>query len=340
MNRRVRLAAVVVALLLGGSAVLAPRAVAQQPAAEGVVSGSVTMASAGATFEGALEVELIILEGSQARGSVKTPVMNGKYEVSVPASATRTYVPRVTYQRVNYFGDPVRFTDTERAATRDFTIHATTDQASVLTLIQTIVTVVGLDRGTGEMGVLREDVVAVTGDRTYTGGASGVTLRLPAPEGATEATEEEGSATFANGVLSVTTPIRPGEATSIITSYLVKYDPARDRYRLRVTVPIPAQSVVARVPREFARGIRAVAPAEQVDDQVLKDDARTVLHVVRTPASIEAGQSLLVDIDGVGGAIQHHPLTEQPGASIAAVAVTVAIAAAGALIWRRRAVLA
>lgn len=317
---------------LGGATLAA----AQQPVPEGIVRGRVAMASAGAALEGTAEVELIILEGSQATGSVKTPVTNGAYEARVPASATRTYVPRLNYQRVDYFGDPVRFTGSEREVARDFTVYATTDRADVLRLIQTIVTVIGIDPEQGQMGILREDVVAVTGDRVYTGGPSGVTLRLPAPEGTTEATDEDGRGTLANGVLTVTTPVRPGEASSIITSYLVKYDPAVDRYRLRVTVPVPAESVVARVPREFVRRVRPVAPAEQADDQVLQDDARTVLYVVRTPARIEAGQSLVVDIDGVAGTLRHHPLTEQPGASIAAAAVLAVIAGAGVLVWRRR----
>ncbi len=316
--------------------VSATPAAAQQAAPEGVVRGRVTMASTGAALESGVQVELIILEASQAMGSVKASVTNGVYEVRVPAAEARTYVPRLNYQRVDYFGDPVRFTGGERSATRDFTVYATTDRADVLQLIQTIVTVVGIDPRQGEIGILREDVVAVTGDRVYTGGPSGITLRIPAPEGATEASDEDGGGTLANGVLSVTTPVRPGEASSIITSYLVKYDAALDRYRLRVTVPVPAQSVVARVPREFVRGVRSVAPAEQADNHVLQDDARTVLFVVRTPARIEAGQSLVVDIDGVAGRLRHHPLTEQPGASIAAAAVLAVVAATGFLVWRRR----
>jgi hypothetical protein len=294
------------------------------------------MASAGASLEGAVEVELIALEGSQVAGSVKAPVTGGTYEVRVPATAARTYVPRLRYQRVDYFSDPVRFTGETREATRNFAVYAATDRADVLRLLQTIVTVVALDRERGEMGVLREDVVAVTGDRVYTGGASGVTLRLPAPEGTVEASEEDGAGTLANGVLSVKTPVRPGEPSSIITSYLVKYDPAVDRYRLRVTVPVPAESVVARVPREFVRAVRPVAPAEQADDQVVQDEARTVLYVVRTPGRTEAGQSLVMDIDGVGGRLHQHVLTEQPGASIAAAAVAAVIGAAGVFVWRRR----
>lgn len=341
MTHRAHAALLALATLLTTLALTAATpAAAQQPVGEGIVRGQVTIASAGATLEGRVEVELIILEGSQATGSVKVPVTNGAYEARVPAVEARTYVPRLNYQRVDYFGDPVRFTGSERSATRDFTVYATTDRADVLQLIQTIVTVVGIDPQQGEIGILREDVVAVTGDRVYTGGPSGITLRIPAPEGTVEASDEDGSGTLANGVLSVATPVRPGEASSIITSYLVKYDPAVDRYRLRVTVPVPAQSVVARVPREFVRAVRPVAPAEQADNQVLQDDARTVLFVVRTPTKIEAGQSLLVDIDGVAGTLRHHPLTEQPGASIAAVVVMVVVTGAAFIVWRRREVAA
>lgn len=333
MSRVLSSLAIALALLIVGAST---RGLAQQPGNEGVVRGRVTMASAGASLEGVVEVELIIFDGQQAAGRVKAPVRDGAYEARLPASATRVYVPRINYERVDYFVDPVRFNGTERAATRDFTVYATTDRADMLQLIQTIVTVIAVDREAGEIGVLREDVVAITGDRIFAGGTSGITLRIPAPDGTIEATEEEGRGILANGVLAVTTPVRPGEASSIITSYIVKYDPARDRYRLRVTVPVPAESVVARVPRDFVRGVRPVAPAEQADDQVLQDEARTVLHVVRTTARIEAGQSLLMDIDGVAGTLNHHPLTEQPGASIAAAAVIAGVTALGVLIWRRR----
>ena len=64
--------------------------------------------------------------------------------------------------------------------------------------------------------------------------------------------------------------------------------------------------------------------------------AVALLYVVRSPARIEAGQSLVVDIDGVAETLCHHPLTEQPGASIAAAAVLAVIAGAGVLVWRRR----
>lgn len=334
-TRRLSLAVLAAALVLA-LALLDASPVAAQPAPEGVVRGQVTMASAGAALDGAVEVELIALEGSQIAGSVKAPVSGGVYEARVPATAARTYIPRLRYQRVDYFGDPVQFTDGAREVTRNFTVYAATEDANSLRLLQTIVTVVALDRERGELGILREDVVQVTGDRVYTGGASGITLRLPAPEGTVDASEENDAGTLANGVLAVKTPVRPGEPSSIITSYLVKYDPAVDRYRLRVTVPVPSASVVARVPREFVRAVRPVAPSEQADDQVVQDEARTVLYVVRTPGRTEAGQSLVVDIDGVAGTLYQHPLTEQPGASIAALAVLGVAGVAGLFVWRRR----
>ncbi|TAK78103.1 MAG: hypothetical protein EPO16_04240 [Dehalococcoidia bacterium] len=328
-----------VAALLALASVLMigpPHAVAQESTADAVVRGRVTMGSSGARLEGAVEVELIILEGSEASGSVKTPVTNGAYEVRIPAAVSRTYVPRVNYLNVNYFADPIRFTGPEREFTRDITVYATTDRPNALRLIQTIVTVIGIDPKQGHIGLLREDVLGLAGDRVYIGGTGGVTLRLPAPTGTEEASEEDGNGTLANGVLSVTTPIRPGSAASIITStYLVKYDPAIDRYRLRVTVPVPAESVVARVPRDYVRAVRPVVPATKGDEQVLEDEDHTVLTVVQR-ARVDAGQSLLVDIDGVAGELQHHPLTEQPGASIAAATVLAIVGAAGALIWRRR----
>lgn len=332
-------APVVVAALLALTGAFAgvSDVVAQEPAAQAVVRGRVTMGSSGASLEGTVEVELIILEGSEAAGSVKTPVANGAYEVRVPATVSRTYVPRINYLNVNYFAEPVRFTGTEREFTRDFTVYATTDRPNALRLLETIVTVIGIDPTEGHIGLLREDVLGLAGDRVYVGGAGGVTLRIPVPTGTTEASEEDGNGTLANGVLSVTTPVRPGSAASIITStYLVKYDPAVDRYRLRVTVPVPAESVVARVPRDYVRAVRPVVPAVKGDEQVLDDEDRTVLTVVRSTRRIDAGQSLLLDIDGVAGQLQHHPLTEQPGASIAAVAVLAIIGGAGVLIWRRR----
>lgn len=336
MTRLASLAVAALLALAGTIAGLSP-VVAQEAASEAVVRGRVTMGSSGASLEGAVEVELIILEGSNASGSVKTPVTNGAYELRVPATVSRTYVPRVNYMNVNYFADPVRFTGSEREFSRDFTVYATTDRPNALRLLETIVTVIAIDPKQGQLGLLREDVLGLAGDRVYVGGAGGVTFRIPVPTGTTEAKEEDGNGALANGVLSVTTPIRPGSAASIITStYLVKYDPAVDRYRLRVTVPVPAESIVARVPRDYVRSVRPVVPAVKGDEQVLEDEDRTVLTIVRSSARVEAGQSLLLDIDGVAGELQHHPLTEQPGASIATAAVLAIIGGAGVLIWRRR----
>lgn len=337
MTRHTLAAVPILLIAVAALAVGARPAAAQQPAPEGVVHGRITMASAGAVLEGTLEVEFVILEGAQATGSVKTPAKGGIYEARVPVIESRTYVPRLNYSGVDYFGEPVRFTGSERDVTRDFTVYATTDRANSIRLVQTIVTVIGIDPQQGKLGILREDVMSLAGDRVYTGGPTGVTFRVPAPSGTTEASEEDGNGTFADGVLSITTPIRPGAAASIITStYLVKYDPAVDRYRLRVTVPVPAETVVVRVPRDYVRNVRPVAPAVKGDDQVIQDEDRTVLSVVRTPARIEAGQSLVVDIDGVAGTLRHHPLTEQPGASIAAATVLAMVAGAAALVWRRR----
>lgn len=318
---------------LGG----ATPALAQQPAAEGVVRGRVTMGSTGAVLEGAIEVEMIILEETQATGSVKAPVKSGTYEIRLPVVESRTYIPRLGYLGVNYFGDPVRFSSSESDVIRDFTVYATTDRANSLRLIQTIVTVIGIDPLKGQLALLREDVMSLGGDRVYIGGPTGITLRIPVPAGTTEASEEDGNGALGDGVLSVSTPIRPGAAASIITStYRVTYDPAVDRYRLRVTVPVGADAVVVRVPRDYVHGIRPVAPAVKADNQIIQDEDRTVLLIVRTPGRVEAGQSLLVDIDGISGTLQQHPLTEQPGASIAVAAAAAVFAGSGVLLWRRR----
>src|SRR5690606_25974425 len=97
------------------------------------------------------------------------------------------------------------------------------------------------------------------------------TLRLPAPEGTEDAAGEnaDGRFGFEGGVVTTTTPLRPGE-TAVITRYLASYDPVGDRYTLRVTAPMSTERVVVRVPESYVRDLRVEGTATLAEPQDLE----------------------------------------------------------------------
>ncbi len=121
-----------------------------------------------------------------------------------------------------------------------------------------------------------------------------------------------------------------------VLGYRVQYDRTADRIRLRTTVPIATDDVIVRVPRDFVTGVRPVAPAHRIEDQVFEDAQRTVLQLVRSEGRLDAGQSVLIELDGMAGVRQRNPLTEQPGASIAVGTALLALGALGLVLARRR----
>ncbi len=129
------------------------------------------------------------------------------------------------------------------------------------------------------------------------------------------------------------TPLRPG-VTSVVTRYTVGYDRAVDAYRLRVTAPLPTESVEVRVPARFVRDLRTLDDAERVTDTELEGER---LLVAASTGAAREGQGTLVELRGLSGSSASNPLTEGRGPLLAtALAVVLLPAAIGAFAWARR----
>lgn len=320
-------AAVLAMLAHALSSVGAPaRAEAQ---AAGRISGEVRSGTAGATLDGSLRLLLITLEEAKVVGSQEATPRDGRFAFDVDPRRGLSHVLRATYQGVPYFAEVVRLTPEQPRAERALTVYETTRERPALRIESTAVTVIAIDRGAGELTLLREDLVQNPGDRVYLGDDRGATIRVPAPDATREAGGLEGSEDelrHEGGVVVASTPLRPG-LTSVVTRYLVGYDLARDRYRLRVTAPWPTDRIEARVPARFVLSLSPVQPTRRDRETDLQGER--LLVVSREPAA--EGQGLLVDLDGLSGVLRaRQPLTERPASAVAA-AVALAAVAGGAI---------
>ncbi|MEX2445837.1 MAG: hypothetical protein WD734_00735 [Dehalococcoidia bacterium] len=340
---RARVSRVVLGLALVGS-----RSVTASPSSAGEaraqaattiqVEGRVTSGTEGHEPAGDLTVRLVGLDEGEVAEAVEAEVRDGRYAVDAPASPGRTYIPHLVYEGVDYFAPPVAV-DEASSATRDFLVYATTDEAPQLAITSTVVTVLAIDREQGQIGIEREDLVANPDDRVFVGDEAGVTLRIPSPEATLNASGQnaDGEFTFENGVVSTTVPLRPGTLTSIVTRYLVEYDMAEDRYRLRVTAPLPTGEVRARVPVGFARAVEPGDGARRAEDEEAGRADEQAMRVAEATAPLSPGDGLLVDLVGLSGAaVQSNPLTESGGSSAALVAALVVIGGGVTVAARRR----
>lgn len=308
-------------------------ATAQETAPEGHISGRIVQGTAGADL-GEVEVRLLILEGSQIGGDEVVRTQDGRFEFEVSADPQRTYILTARYRGVQYLDlvAPIVLTPEEPEVTREITVYETTSETPDLHILETIVTVVAVDRGGGELWLRREDIVRVPGDRVFDGDETGVTLRLPTPE----ATSEVSGGELEGGVLSTSAVLYPGDGNTVVTQYIVRYDPANDEYRLRITAPVRTERITVLVPEGYARELRPLEEARRADDIEAPELEEGVMQTVVLETPSEPGRGMLVDLRGLSGTRLAHPLTEQPGAGIAAAAALALISGAAIVLMRRR----
>ena len=341
MTRRAAAVLAVAVAMLVAMPATAPRAEAQ--GAPGRVTGTITSGTAGVTIPDSVTVRLIVLDGARIGEAVPATVSGGRYTATAPIVAGRVLLPHLVYEGVDYFSDPVTLADGAagaREASRDFLVYAATREAPQLAVLFSTVTVVAIDRDRAQIGLLREDVVANPGDRVFIGDAQGITLRIPAPTGAVEASGDNADGRFAleRGTLTTTVPIRPGRVTSIVTRYLVGYDPRADRYALRVTAALPTERVVVRVPEGYVRSVEPEAGARRMPDERLTGQMEgQMLQVVHSTSSVRPGGGVVVDLVGLSQAVpQLNPLTEPRGAAIASALAFAILGGGTFVLWRWR----
>ncbi|MCY4639573.1 MAG: hypothetical protein OXC94_04445 [Chloroflexi bacterium] len=330
----------VLGAVLGGALVALPQALppleAQSPerAGDGVLGRVVVVVVSGTAGEDlaeAIEVELITLGEAASVGVERASAPGGRAEFSVPTDPMLTHVPRVRYQGVQYFGDPVLLSPELPAAEVSVRVFERAQEPPPLSIRETTVTVLALDRAAAELTLVREDLVENPSDRVYVGPPpSGVTLRLPLPERTLDASglNEEGSFQLGSGTLDASLPLRPG-ITPVVTTYRVGYDPARDGYRLRVTAPLPTARVEVLVPDRFVEELAPLDAAEHGPAAQLEGE---LALVARRGEAARAGEGTLVELRGLAGSTASNPLTDGRGPFAAtALALVLLPAAAWAL---------
>ena len=313
-------------------------------AATGTIRGAITSGTQGVTIPDSIAVRMIVLDDSRVSGAIPATVSGGRYSASLPMPPSRVYIPHVTYEGVDYFGELVTLTESAREVTRDFRVYGTTRTAPDLAIVSSTVTVVAIDRTQGKLGLLREDMIANPSDRVFIGDESGITLRIPAPTGTTEATGDESDGEFKleRGVLTATTPIRPGRLTPVLTRYVVAFDREVDQYALRVTASLPAERLTVRVPVGAVASLTPETGAHRVEDERTTPEPGQpgegqVLQIVQSNGSVQPGGGIVVHLVGLSqDVVQTNPLTEPRGAAIAGVLALLIVGGGTFAVWRWR----
>lgn len=342
MSERTRLTTTLLAALMAmvGGIVMAASAGAQV-GSTGEITGTATMGTASETLATGVTVELIELSEAGVTSQRTELGEDGRYTFTADVEPTTRYIPRVEYEGVQYLGAPVILdADASTVEVEPIVVYATTDAAPELTIQETVMTAIALDRTLGQIGFVREDVIANPSDRAFVGGNDRTTLRIPAPEATLDAAGENADGQFAlvDGILTTTTPIHALGSTSIITRFLVEYDVTEDRYVLRVTVPVAADRITLRVPRGYVRDLRPQGAAVIGADEELETATGPVSLMTVVLTNARPGDSLVVELDGLAIRVNHNPLAEAPGAPIAAAGALAILTASvvGAVILRRR----
>ncbi|MEX2375129.1 MAG: hypothetical protein WD942_06015 [Dehalococcoidia bacterium] len=318
---------------------------AQEPPAapaEGAIIGQVILGTDTATLDPGTSVELIELLGTSVTTRRAPVAPDGTYAFAVPVNPEVRYVPRVEYQGVQYFGAPIILTlDAPSASVDPIVVYESTDSAPELTIRETVMTAIALDRREGQIGFIREDLVVNPDDRAYVGGADRITLRIPAPEATLDAAGENADGQFAlqDGILTTTTPIRALHETALITRFLIDYDTIQDRYGIRVTVPVATDRIILRIPHDYVRHLRPEGGARLGPDEMLtvaSGDPVPLYTVVLEDA--RPGDSLVATLDGLAVQVNRNPIAETPGSVIASLVAFVALLAVGstAILYSRR----
>lgn len=323
--------ALLLALALAGGALAGPPpASAQTP--DGEIRGRIIQGSAGAPTPAGIPVQLIILSGESGLETLDTVSgERGAFRFEVPADPQRSYVVRVEHQGVQYLSPPLLLSRELPTAGAEMTIYEVTTELPELRIESTLVTLLALDRTAAELTIERVDEVLNASDRIYLGDESGVTLRLPLPDGAVGASGAgvDGGFAVEGGVLAATITLRPG-ATRVVTRYAVGYDRAEDAYNLRITAPLATERMEIEVPARFIQDLDPLGESEQTDAREVSGERVEVI----ARAGARPGESVSVRLEGLAGRNRENPLAGSSAAILAALLALV-VTGGGALLLLR-----
>lgn len=324
------------AVALGALALNTSAAAAQSPGeAQGVITGTIELGTAGATLSDDLRVQFIVLVASEVEGTQDATVEGDTVRLDVPIDPERRYLPTVTYEGVQYLGEvPVAVTaeQPEVEATLP-TVYASTDSPEGVRIAGVSASVTRVDWTNGEVVLQRTDTLLTDADRTYVGSSSGATIRIPVPEGTTSAEGEtlRGPVTQEESLLVANTPIPPGESTILGSAYQIGYDPTEDEYVLRVTVPFAADVIRVQIPEDWVDTVEVQGAGREGDHAsgTLEDGTEVTLRTF-VLEDAAPGDSLVLRMSGLAPSLNRNPLTEPPGSLIAGAVALAVVGAAGA----------
>ena len=325
-------AVLLLALALGGGALAAAPGLAEGQSADGEIRGRLVQGSAGAPAPDSIAVQLIILGGAGGLETADTVSgEGGAFRFEVPADTQRTYVVRVEHQGVQYLSPPLLLSRELPTIEIELTLYEATSERPDLRIESTLVTLLALDRTAAQLTIERVDEVTNLGDRIYVGDESGVTLRLPLPEGVAGASGAGTDSGFAieGGVLAGTTALRPGP-TTVVTRYVVGYDRAEDAYNLRITAPLATGRMEIEVPARFIQDLEPLDASERADSREVSGERVEV--IAREGA--RPGESVSVRLEGLSGRNASNPLAGKGGA-LAGVLLALAVTGGGTLLLLR-----
>ena len=305
-------AVLLLALALGGGALAAAPRLAGGQSTDGEIRGRLAQGTAGAPALDSIPVQLIILGGASGLETADTVSgEGGAFRFEVPADPQRTYVVRVEHQGVQYLSPPLLLSRELPTIEIELTLFEATSERPDLRIESTLVTLLALDRTTTQLTIERVDEVTNLGDRIYVGDETGVTLRLPLPEGVVGASGAGTDSGFAieGGVLAGTTALRPGADHG--------RHALRRRLRSRRGRLQPAHHRAARdgrmeieVPARFIQDLKPLDASEHADSREVSGER---VEVITRPAA-RPGESVSVRLEGLSGRNASNPLAGKGGA--------------------------
>jgi hypothetical protein len=321
-------------VLAAGALSMMSRAHAQTP---GVIEGVVAPGPGATASVDGVTVQLLGLrQGERTLQEART--IEGRFRFDLPTvSGNVTYIVRAEVDGVSYLAPgPVLLSPEAPVARVEITVYPSTVERPALSSAASGVTVIAVDVRAGRVTLQREDLVVNPSTRTWTGDASGPSLRLPLSAGASDFEGEAwyeglpagGEFALEGTEATVRLSLRPG-VTLITTRYSVPVDINAPEAVFRVTSALPADRLQVLVPSRYASALLPGAGAVAGEPFSIEDER---LLVVESPGPVAAGVTVEGRVRGLGGRLEPNVLAGRRGALAGATLAFVVIAAGAHLV--------
>tara|TARA_B100000700_G_scaffold331502_1_gene464917 strand:- start:1527 stop:2573 length:1047 start_codon:yes stop_codon:yes gene_type:complete len=220
------------------------------------ITGSVHMITDTAELPSNLKVQLIVLEETKQPTSISSNVdKNGNFEFVVNSNERYNYIPLLIYNGVRYLSEPqsLQFGNTSGNKKIHFDIYENTSNHSTISVEQTKITLMRLQRSNSTLTFRREDSIRQSDQYVYIGDGIGHTIQIPLFQNTVDARAEgEYLSEFQieGKYLTTRMPLRPG-LNKIITTHIVSYEKDEDSYLLSIINAFPNNLIQFEIPEDF-----------------------------------------------------------------------------------------